>query len=215
MENRPKGNHTVEEKLNSFTHSIGAGMSIAGLVFLIVLTRRNGGGAVRYVSFSIYGAFQILLYMSSALTHQFSDTPRISHPLRILDQAAIYLLIAGTYTPVALVGLQGTWGWVIFGIIWGFAILGILFKTCIFRKKHLLSDLFYVPMGWLIVLAFKPMLNSMPLGFVIWAMIGGGMYTFGILFYISRKIPLSHVIWHLFVLAGSISFYLGFALYLT
>ena len=138
---------TVEEKLNSLTHGIGAGMSMAGLAFLLVLTKLNGGGALHYVSFSLYGAFQILLYLSSALTHQFSDSPRVSKYFRIMDQAAIYLLIAGTYTPVALLGLQGAWGWTIFGIIWALALAGILFKSLLFREKHILSDLFYLPHG--------------------------------------------------------------------
>ena len=206
--------HTIEDKLNSVTHSIGAGMSIAGLVFLLVLTRLNGGRAIQYVSFSLYGTFQILLYLSSALTHQFSDIPRIHKSFRILDQASIYLLIAGTYTPVTLLGLQGAWGWSIFGIIWGLAIAGILSKVLIFKEKHLFTDLLYLPMGWVIIIAAKPLVRVMPFGFVLWAVIGGVMYSFGIIFYLSKRIPFSHVIWHLFVLAGSISFYLSFAFYL-
>jgi len=213
--NIKNGNHSVEEKLNSVTHSIGAGMSIAGMVFLFVLTGLNGGGAIKYVSFSIYGAFQILLYMSSALTHQFSDMHRAHKVLRVVDQASVYLLIAGTYTPVALLALKGRVGWIIFGVIWGLAILGILSKVLIFREKNVISDLFYLPMGWLIVFAFKPLMNSTPMGFVIWTIIGGGSYTVGIIFYLLRKMPFSHVIWHLFVLAGGISFYLGFAYYLV
>ncbi|MBI9102262.1 MAG: hemolysin III family protein [Spirochaetales bacterium] len=208
-------NHTVEEKLNSVTHSIGAGMSIAGMIFLFVLTGLNGGGTIKYVSFSIYGAFQILLYMSSALTHQFSDMPRAHKILRIVDQAAVYLLIAGTYTPVALLALKGRIGWTVFGVVWGVAVLGILSKVLIFRKKNVISDLFYLPMGWIIIFAFKPLISATPMGFVIWAMIGGGSYTVGIIFYLLRKMPFSHVIWHLFVLAGGISFYLGFAFYLV
>lgn len=206
---------SIEEKLNSFTHSIGAGLSIAGLIILLQRTAAHGGTALAYVSFSVYGAFQILLYLSSALTHQFSDMPRINKAFRIVDQAAIYLLIAGTYTPAALLGIQGTWGWTIFGLIWGMALLGILSKTILFREKHIISDLLYVPMGWLIIIAVKPMMAVLPMDFVKWVFIGGGCYTFGIIFYISKKIPLSHVIWHLFVLAGGISFFMGFYLHLS
>ncbi len=206
--------HSIEEKLNSMTHSIGAGMSIAGLVYLLVITHINEGEPIAYVSFSIYGAFQILLYLSSALTHQFSDMPGISKSFRILDQAAIYLLIAGTYTPVALLGLKGPWGWSLFGVIWGFAIIGILMKTMVFREKHLISDLLYLPMGWTIIVAVKPIMSVMQRGFCLWALLGGIFYSIGIIFYISKKIPFAHVIWHLFVLAGSISFYLSFAFYL-
>ncbi len=215
VKNYEQTDHTVEEKLNSLTHSIGAGMSIAGFIYLLVLTRMGGGTPLAYVSFSLYGAFQILLYLSSALTHQFSDIPRVNKGFRILDQTAVYLLIAGTYTPVALLGLGGAWGWSIFGVIWGFAILGILLKTLVFREKHLISDLFYLPMGWTIIIAIKPLIDAMPAGFNLWVLLGGILYSLGIIFYISKKIPMSHVIWHLFVLGGSIAFYLGFVFYLT
>ena len=208
------GNHSTEEKLNSLTHSIGAGLSIAGLIILLVSTGNAGGTALAYVSFSIYGSFQILLYLSSSLTHQFSDTPHLSRIFRIIDQTAIYLLIAGTYTPVVLLGLGGSWGWSIFGTIWGLAILGILMKTMLFREKHLLSDLLYLPMGWVIIIAIKPMIRALPGEFMKWVYIGGLCYTVGIVFYLLKKLPYAHVIWHLFVLAGGISFFLGFFLYL-
>ncbi len=207
--------HSVEEKLNSITHGIGAGMSIAGMIFLLTLTGLNSGGEMRYVTFSLYGAFQILLYLSSAFTHAFTDRPGIHRPLRVLDQASVYLLIAGTYTPVALIALRGSWGWSIFGIIWGLAIAGILMKTVLLPGKNIASDLLYIPMGWLIIIAFKPLRDAAPNGFVMWTMLGGGLYTGGMVFYLLKKMPFSHVIWHLFVLAGGVSFYLGFAKYLT
>ncbi len=206
--------HSVEERLNSVTHAIGAGMSIAGLVFLLIMARLQNAPGIVYVSFSIYGAFQIMLYLSSALMHQFTDMPRVHRPLHILDQASIYLLIAGTYTPVSLLALRGEWGWTIFGIIWGLAVLGIIMKSVIFTGRHIASDLLYLPMGWLIVVALKPLIASMPAGFFLWVSLGAAAYTIGILFYIFRKIPLSHVIWHLFVIAGSLFFYIGFAAYL-
>jgi hemolysin III len=208
-------NHSVEEKLNSLTHGIGTGMSIAGLVFLLLLTTINSGGMMHYVTFSLYGACQILLYLSSTLTHQFADRPRAHGILRIVDQASVYLLIAGTYTPVALLGMGGRWGWTVFGIIWVLAIAGILMKTVFITGKNLLSDLLYLPMGWLILVAFNPLREMAPEGLVLWTMLGGGLYTAGIVFYLLKKLPFSHVIWHLFVLAGGTSFYIGFAKYLT
>ena len=207
--------HPVEEKLNSITHGIGTGMSIAGLVFLLVLTTMNTGDPIRYITFSLYGFFQILLYLSSTLTHQFTDYPRIHAPLRVVDQAAVYLLIAGTYTPIALLAMPSPWNWIVFGLIWGMAIAGILMKTVFLPGKNIASDLLYIPMGWLIIIAIRPLKEMAPEGWVMWTMLGGGLYTGGIVFYIWKKLPFSHVIWHLFVLAGGISFYLGFALYLT
>ena len=207
--------HPIEEKLNSLTHGIGAGMSIAGMIFLMTLTGMRSGGTLRYTTFALYGSFQILLYVSSALTHQFTDHPKIHGPLRVLDQAAVYLLIAGTYTPAALIAMPGVWGWAVFGIVWFLAVVGILLKTVIIPGKNTASDLLYVPMGWLIVIAARPLKEMAPEGFVMWMMLGGGLYTGGIIFYIMKKMPFSHVIWHLFVLGGGISFYLGFAKYLT
>ncbi|MCD6342447.1 MAG: hemolysin III family protein [Spirochaetaceae bacterium] len=213
--NKTINKHLIEEKFNSITHSIGAGMSIAGLIFLIVLTRMNSGGVLRYVSFSLYGAFQIMLYLSSSLTHLFTDYPKIHAPLRVVDQASVYLLIAGTYTPISLIALPDPWGWWVFGIIWGIAFAGILMKTVFLRGRNIASDLLYLPMGWLIIVAFKPLREVSPPGFIMWTILGGGLYTGGIVFYLWKKLPFSHVLWHLFVLAGGISFFLGFAFYLT
>ncbi|MBB6480280.1 PAQR family membrane homeostasis protein TrhA [Spirochaeta isovalerica] len=206
--------HTTEEKLNALTHNIGAGLSIGGLVFLLYLTGQSGGTATHFVAFSLYGAFQILLYLSSGLTHLFTDKPHIHGVIRVVDQTSIYLLIAGTYTPVALIALKGAWGWSIFGVIWGMAILGIAFKLIMGRKKHIISDLFYIPMGWTIVVALRPLMRAAPPGLLMWVAIGGGCYTVGVFFYLIKKIPYAHVLWHLFVLGGSISFYLGFIKYL-
>lgn len=206
--------HTTEEKLNALTHNLGAGLSIGGLVFLLYLTGQGGGTAIHFVSFSLYGAFQILLYLSSGLTHMFTDKPHVHGVIRIVDQASIYLLIAGTYTPVALITLNGPWGWSIFGVIWGMALLGITVKLYLGRRKHIISDLFYIPMGWTIIVAIKPMMDRAPRGLLMWVAIGGGCYTVGVIFYLMKKIPYTHLLWHLFVLGGSISFYLGFVKYL-
>jgi hemolysin III len=133
-----------------------------------------------------------------------------------MDLSAIFLLIAGTYTPITLLPLRGTgWGWTIFGLIWGMAIIGILFKTFFDGKYEKLSIIFYVLMGWLIVIAIKPMIANLPAGLIIWIAIGGLSYTIGIIFLAWTKFPYSHTIWHLFVLGGSISHFFGILLYLT
>ena len=206
--------HTTEEKLNAFTHNVGAGLSIGGLIFLLYLTRVAEGTVLHYVSFSLYGAFQILLYLSSGLTHMFTDKPHIHGVIRIVDQASIYLLIAGTYTPIALITLRGPWGWSIFGIIWGMALIGVIVKLSMGKGKNLLSDLFYLPMGWTIIVAIKPLMAAAPKGLLMWIVLGSLFYTVGVIFYVVKKIPFGHVLWHLFVLGGSISFYLGFVKYL-
>ena len=201
--------HTTEEKLNAFTHNIGAGLSIAGLVFLLYLTAKNNGRPIQYVSFSLYGAFQIILYLSSGLTHLFTDKPSVHKVVRVIDQASVYLLIAGTYTPISLLALQGVWGWSIFSVIWGMAVAGIIVKLIIGRRKHIVSDLLYIPMGWTIIVAIKPLMHTAPRGLLLWVSIGGICYSVGVIFYLIKKLPYAHLLWHLFVLGGSISFYLG------
>jgi hemolysin III len=204
----------IEQKLNAVTHSIGAGLSIAGLVILMVLGVRTEDPWV-ITSFAVYGAFQIVLYLSSALTHVFYDMPRVFAVLRVFDQAAIYLLIAGTYTPVALIAMRGQGGWAMFGIEWGLALAGILMKTMFIRGKNIASDLLYLPMGWILIFFLPQVLSTVPGGLLLWIIIGGICYSIGIIFYLIKKIPLGHVIWHLFVLAGGISFFMGFVLHLT
>lgn len=207
--------HSIEEKLNAMTHSIGTGMSIVGLIFLIILSTINQAKPINYVSFALYGTFQILLYLTSSLTHMFTDMPKFNKVFRVMDQISVYMLIAGTYTPVALIAMRGPWGWSVFGIVWGLAIIGILSKLVIFKGKNLFSDLLYLPMGWLIAILYKPFSTLAPEGFVMWVMLGGGLYSLGIIFYLLKKVPMSHVIWHLFVVAGSVCFYIGFAKYLV
>jgi hemolysin III len=206
--------HSLEERLNALTHAAGAGMSIAALVFLLVLIPDGPAGNTARIAFSIYGASQILLYLSSAVTHQFSDKKRVYHIARIFDQLAIYYLIAGTYTPIALLVLPDPWRTQMLISIWGLAALGTLLKGWIFQKQHKITDILYVPMGWLVILFLKPLQQTAPEGFLTLLMAGGIIYTVGIIFYLTRKIYLSHVIWHLFVIAGSICFYAAFARYL-
>ncbi len=203
-----------EEIANSITHGIGAALGTAALVILVVLASIKGD-AWRVVSFSIYGSTLVILYTSSTLYHAITHK-EIKRYFRIMDLSAIFLLIAGTYTPITLLPLRGTgWGWTIFGLIWGMAIIGILFKTFFDGKYEKLSIIFYVLMGWLIVIAIKPMIANLPAGLIIWIAIGGLSYTIGIIFLAWTKFPYSHTIWHLFVLGGSISHFFGIFLYLT
>ena len=202
-----------EEIANSITHGIGAALSLAALVLLVVFASLYGD-TWRVVSFSIYGTSLFLLYLASTLYHSFTNK-RVKRFFKILDHSSIYLLIAGTYTPVALIPMRGPWGWTIFGLIWAMAIGGIIIKVFMMGKYKIFAVLFYVAMGWLIIIAFKPMLQMVPKGLIIWLLIGGVCYTFGLIFYACKKIPYFHFIWHLFVLAGSISHFFGMLFYLT
>jgi len=202
-----------EEIANSITHGIGAGLSIAALVILTVLASRRGD-AWRIVSFSIYGATLVLLYLSSTLYHSFLSL-KIKNIFRILDHSAIYLLIAGTYTPVTLTLMRGAWGWTLFGLAWAMAIGGIIVTALLLDKLKALLVLSYVVMGLLVVIAIKPMIQMLPRGMIIWLFIGGACYILGILFYLWKRLPYHHPIWHLFVLGGSISHFLGILFYLT
>lgn len=191
-----------EEIANSVTHGIGAGLSVAGLTLLVALAAIYGD-VWRVVSFSIYGSSLILLYLASTLYHSIQH-PKVKRVLRIFDHSAIYLLIAGTYTPFTLVSMRGPWGWTLFGIVWGLALLGIAFKTVFIGRYEKLATAAYVLMGWLVVAAFKEMLVTIPTGGVIWLVVGGVLYTLGVIFYAWQKLPYNHAIWHLFVLGGSI-----------
>jgi hemolysin III len=202
-----------EEIANRITHGIGAGLSIAALVILVVLASRRGD-VWRITSFSIYGATLFLLYLSSTLYHSFTN-PKIKYIFRILDHSAIYLLIAGTYTPIALTLMRGVWGWTLFGLAWAMAIGGIIVTALLLDKLKSLLVLSYVIMGLLVVIAIKPMLQMLPRGMIAWLFIGGACYILGIIFYLWKRLPYHHPIWHLFVLAGSLSHFLGILFYLT
>jgi hemolysin III len=204
----------VEEIFNSITHAIGAGLAIAGLIALIMLSNM-APSPWKYVSFTVYGASQILLYLSSSLMHSFAALPRVRYYLRIIDQSFVYLLIAGTYTPITLITLRGPWGWTVFGLIWGFAFIGIVLKGTVYRTPHIITDLLYVPMGWTIIVAARPLAQAADPGLIRWVIAGGACYTLGVAFYFLRRLPFSHTVWHLFVLGGSICFFIGFSLYLA
>ncbi|MCP4130437.1 MAG: hemolysin III family protein [bacterium] len=192
-----------EEIANSITHGFGALLSIAGLSILVVLASLKGD-VWRVVSFSIYGATLIILYLSSAFYHMFSNQ-KVKEIFHIFDHSAIFLLIAGTYTPFTLVTLRGAWGWSIFGVIWGIAIAGIIFKAFYTGRFDYISTILYVVMGWIVIIAIKPIVANLSAGGLVWLFIGGGCYTLGVIFYIWEKLPFNHAVWHLFVLAGSIS----------
>jgi hemolysin III len=197
--------HSVEEIANAITHGIGLLLSIAGFVVLLVLAALRGT-AWHIVACSIYGATLICLYTASTLYHAVIS-PRVKRALRIFDHSAIYLLIAGTYTPFLLVSLRGPWGWSLFGVIWGLALAGILFKFWFVERFGILSTAVYVAMGWLVVIAAKPVITHVPFTALMWLFAGGLAYTGGVIFFAAKRIPYSHAIWHIFVLAGSICHY--------
>ena len=202
-----------EEIIHSITHGIGAGLSIVGLTLLVVRAVLYGN-VYQIVSFGIYGATLIILYLASTLYHGFQH-PRVKQIFKVMDHAAIYLLIAGTYTPFLLVGLQGTWGWTLLVIIWGLAILGVSFKVLFIHRFQKLSVLTYILMGWLSVVMLKELLVNIPLGGLIWLAVGGVVYTVGVIFYALHKVPYMHVVWHVFVLGGSICHFFAVLLYLA
>jgi len=202
-----------EEIANAITHGIGTGLSIAGLTLLVVLAILHSDVS-RIVSFSIYGSSLIILYLASTLYHSFQNPP-VKRVFRIIDHSAIYLLIAGTYTPFVLLCMRGAWRWAFLGVVWGLALLGIGFKAFFTNRFRKISVLAYVLMGWLCVIALKEMLATIPSGGLILLAVGGIVYTVGIIFYVWRRVPYNHAIWHLFVMGGSICHYFAILLYLT
>lgn len=199
------------EKFNSITHLIGATAALAGLVVIVVLASLNGD-PWKIVSFSIYGATLFLLYSFSTLYHSLKG--RAKSIFKKLDHIAIYLLIAGTYTPFALVTLRGPLGWTLFGIIWGLALIGIIIDTLPTKRRRILPVIIYIVMGWLAVIAIDPLIENLTGPGMAWLVAGGLFYTIGIVFYaLDEKIRHAHGIWHLFVLAGSVSHYLAIVLY--
>lgn len=191
-----------EELANSITHGIGFLIGIAVLVVLVVFSSLRKS-AWEVVSCSIYGATFILLYLGSTLYHS-ARNPRARRILKVVDHSAIYLLIAGTYTPYALAPLRGALGWTILGVIWGSALLGVFFKVFFTGRFKVVSLASYLFMGWLCVVAVKPLYRELTTaGFVLFAA-GGLCYTFGAVFYAWKALPWSHAVWHLFVLAGSL-----------
>ncbi len=193
--------HTIEEWLNSATHGIGAVLSIVGTVALI-LSASHLGDAWKIVSFSIFGASLILLYMASALYHG-ARHPRLRAAFKTLDHCAIFLLIAGTYTPFLLVNMRGTTGWTLFAIIWSLAISGVVLKVIFKNRFKLVRVGIYIAMGWLITFASSDLVASLSEQALHLTIAGGVVYTAGVAFYLADRVPYMHAIWHLFVIGGS------------
>ncbi len=200
--NKMTGYSIGEEIANSITHGIGFILAIIGLVAMVITAAANGT-ASHIVSASIFGATMILLYLASTLYHSFQGK-RIKQVLKTLDHSAIFLLIAGTYTPFALVSLRGPWGWSLFGTIWGLALAGIIIQLTPLAKIKILSVGLYLAMGWVAIIAVKPMITALNLSGFMLLLLGGITYSIGVIFYVWKKLPYGHAIWHLFVLGGSV-----------
>ena len=191
-----------EEIAHAVTHGIGILLSIAGLAVLVAFATLYGD-AWHITSSSIYGATLILLYTASTLYHGIPQ-PAAKRVLRRIDHAAIFLLIAGTYTPFTLVNLRGAWGWTLFGLVWGFAVLGVVLETVPKRRIKWLSLSLYLGLGWLVVIAIEPLLDAVAAGGLILLLAGGLCYSLGVIFYVWKRLAYHHAVWHLFVMAGSL-----------
>lgn len=202
------------ERLNSITHLVGAMLSIVGLVALVTIGALDHD-AYKIVSFAVYGAMLCVLYTISTLYHG-ARGPRLKAFLQKCDHSAIYLLIAGSYTPFTLVTLRGPWGWSLFGVSWGLAVFGIVQELTIGRRTRALSMILYVVMGWLALVAVRPLLEALPTGGTAWLLAGGIIYSVGIYFFVNdERIRHGHGIWHLFVLAGSVCQFVSVARYVA
>lgn len=191
-----------EEVANSVTHGVGLLLSITGLAVLTTFAGRHGN-AWHMVSCIIFAITLILQYTFSTLYHSI-QLPRAKSIMRILDHSAIFLLIAGTYTPFMLVNLRGPWGWTLLGIVWTLALIGILFQVSLLKRWQGISLAIYIGMGWVVVVAIKPMMSAVAPGGLTLLLLGGLAYTSGVGFYLWKKLRYHHAIWHGFVLAGSI-----------
>ncbi len=189
------------ELVNALTHGVGAVASAVGAVVLVALAAMYGD-AWQVVGSAVFGATLVLLYTASTVYHA-ARSPRARARLKVFDHCAIYLLIAGTYTPFTLIGLRGGWGWSLFGIVWGLAVAGVVFKLFFIDRFPRLSTALYVGMGWMVVVAIVPMVQRLP-GATLALLVAGGLaYTAGTYFYHGRR-PYAHAVWHLFVIAGSV-----------
>jgi hemolysin III len=200
---------TYEEAANTLTHGFGAVLSLIAGIALVALAATTGN-PWQIISAVVYSISLVLLYTASTLYHGARDK-RAKRRLEIFDHCAIFVLIAGTYTPFTLVTLQGPLGWSLFGVVWGLASLGILFKLIFATRFQIVSTLAYIAMGWLVVVAARPMAQALPPATIALLVAGGLAYTLGTLFYHNKRIPFSHAIWHLFVLAGSVLHFLAVA----
>lgn len=200
-----------DELASSIIHGIGIVLSIAGLATLVALAALHGD-ALAVIACAVFGTSLVLLYTASTLYHSIS-VAAAKPTLRALDHIAIYVLIAGTYTPFTLIALPGPWGWSLFAAVWTLALAGSVLELGLLKRYHKLAVLLYVGMGWIGMIAFKPLSTHLQAG-GMWLLIGGGVaYTLGVPFYLWRRLPYHHALWHVFVLAGSVLHFLAVLLY--
>lgn len=205
LEQPPRQGLSEQTKLelaNSITHGIGAALAVAALVLLVVFASLRGT-ARHIVGGSIFGSTLVVLYTMSTLYHSFRG-PRVKKVFKVLDHSAIFLLIAGTYTPFCLGTLNGAWGWTLFGLVWGLAALGITFKAIFIHRMAFLSLAIYLLMGWIVVIAIVPLWRTLSPGGLAWLFGGGLCYTAGAGFYAWHSLRFHHAVWHLCVVAGSV-----------
>lgn len=196
-----------EEKLNVITHGFGLLMSIPATILMIVYSNMHGT-AWHIVSSCVYGSSLILLYLAST-TYHVSKESKLRDRLNVFDHAAIYLLIAGTYTPFLLITLRGTWGWSLFGVVWGLAFIGIILKIMFAKRYKAVSAIAYVLLGSIIVVAIEPLINSIAPGGLWWLFAGGISYILGAVLYVFEKLPYNHAVFHVFVLGGSFAHWMA------
>ncbi len=209
----PKYYSPTEEKINVISHAVGFFLSSVALVFLVV---RAGmyGNVLHVVSFTIFGVSLMVLYAASSLYHN-AKQPEVRKRLKIFDHASIYVLIAGTYTPFTLVTLEGNTGWVIFGVSWGIALVGITLKLFFTGRYSIASTVMYVLMGWVIIFAIKPLVHNLSADGLFWLFLGGVAYTVGAVLYSIKKIKFNHAIFHLLVLVGSFCHFVSIYFYVS
>lgn len=201
----------IEELANSITHGVGLALSVAGFIVLLVLSITKGN-SWHIIGCSVFGITLIFAYLASTLYHSLYRSS-FNHVLQVLDHSAIYLLIAGTYTPFTLINLRGFWGWTLFGLVWTLAITGIIFKFLHGDRFKVLSTVGYVALGWVAVIAIKPLFAAVPIGGLVWLLAGGLFYTVGVIFFAWKRLPFNHAVWHLFVMAGSVCHYFAVLFY--
>lgn len=213
MENRDERIYfpPAEEKINIITHGLGIPLSILALILLIPNALVNGD-RLDLISSIVFGVSLVMVYAASTFFHS-TKSPKLRRRFNIFDHASIYVLIAGTYTPFTLITLEGRIGWTLFGVVWSLALIGIIFKIFYIGKYKVLSTLFYVIMGWLIIGAIKPLIANLPHYGLLWLLAGGISYTIGAILYSNRKIKFNHAIFHIFVLLGSFCHFMAIYFY--
>jgi hemolysin III len=202
---------SLEEIANSITHGIGLTLSLAGMTVLVILALTRGS-IWHIIGCAVYGTTLVSVYAASTLYHSFQE-PRIKDVFRTVDQIAIYLLIAGTYTPFMLVNLRGFWGYLLLAIVWSLAITGIIIKIAFADRYKNVTMALYLVIGWMAIIAVKPIITTVPAGGLAWIGAGGASYMTGLVFFAWDRIPFNHTIWHLFVLGGSACHYFAVMYY--